>query len=127
MRLYPSLNSETDRNDTHYPTLSAEAGSVFAKLGSAGAYFEPELLGLDAATLEAFFAQEPGLEKYRHYLSTLAERKPHVRSADIEALLAEAGEALSTPDRVHSAVDADLRFRDLEQGRGEVPGRAVAL
>ena len=87
-----------------------------ARLGAAAAYFDPEILGIPDEKLNTLYASEPKLEVYRHNFDTLRLIKPHVRSAEVEAVLAETGTLRSGPSQLfRSLVDADIKF-------GEVAG-----
>ena len=56
----------------------------------------------------------PGLETYRHFFDNLQSQKPHIRSAEIESLLAEAGDPLNTPYVASSAAtQADMTFESI--------------
>ena len=47
-------------------------------------------------------------------------RKPHVLSAEMEALLADAGEMASSPDNIYSKFNnADLKFPEIKDENGE--------
>ncbi|MCX8088093.1 MAG: oligoendopeptidase F, partial [Meiothermus ruber] len=109
---YASLQLSTEGTNPHFIRMVGEARAVVAALAAAGAYLEPELLSLPKETLEAFMQAEPGLAVYRHYFEALQARRPHVRSSEVETVLA----AVSDPLGGHSATaaaatNADMQFR----------------
>ena len=109
--MFASLQSSTEATNPEFSSMASQAGMVFAGLGAAGAYFEPELLSLEPAILEGFMADTSGLEVYRHFFAELQAQKPHIRSGEIESLMAEAGDPLNTPDVAASAAtQADMTF-----------------
>ncbi len=93
---------------------------MFARFAAATAFFEPELLQIPAERLEAWAGQEPGLAVYRHYFEKLARRRAHVRSEEVEALLAAVSEPLTTPDTAADVLtNADLTFQPVAGSSGE--------
>jgi len=55
-----------------------------------------------------------------HQLHDLNRMRPHVRSVEVEAILAAAGEVASAPDTIFSMIDnADLKLPTIEDEKGE--------
>ncbi len=117
MTMYPSLLSATEGTNTHYSSMYAEAGAAYSQLAGAAAFMTPELLSIPQATIEQFMQQEPRLERYRQELRVLQKQKDHVRSGEIETLLAQVQDPLNTGYVVsNAATDADMKFQPLENG-----------
>jgi oligoendopeptidase F len=73
-------------------------------------------------------SEEPKLAVYRHYFDMLRRRKEHVRSPDVESLLAMVSDALDTPRNTHSLLaDADLHYGSVETDGGPVEVAAGTL
>jgi oligoendopeptidase F len=89
--LYASMQSAVDSADQAAQGRSQRAGALFARLGAATAYIEPELLDLAPGHLGRFLADSDELAVYEHYFDRLERRRPHVRSADVEEVLADSG------------------------------------
>src|SRR5260370_5140547 len=82
---------------------------LLVRATTAAAYIEPEILALPQTTLDRFLREVPGLELYRHQLDDLNRKRPHVRSAEIEAVLAAAGEIAVAPGTIFTMIEnADL-------------------
>jgi oligoendopeptidase F len=112
--MFASLQSSTEATNPEFSSMESQARMVFAGLAAAGAFFEPELLTLEPKVLEAFMLNTPGLETYRHFFDDLQSQKPHIRSAEIESLLAEAGDPLNTPYVAsNAATQADMTFESI--------------
>ncbi len=112
--MFASLKSSTEATNPEFSSMESQARMVFATLGAAGAFFEPELLALETEKLEVFMTGTPGLEVYRHFFDELQAKKPHIRNGEIESLLAEAGDPLSTPHIVSGAASqADMTFESI--------------
>ena len=115
--MFASLQASTEATNPEYSSMDSQARMVFAGLAAAGAFFEPELLMLELARLEEFMTATPGLEVYRHFFDNLQSQKPHIRSGEIESLLAEAGDPLSTPYVAsNAATQADMTFESITHG-----------
>jgi oligoendopeptidase F len=90
-----------------------------ARFMAAIAFAEPELLALPPETITQFMAEAPALARYRHYFDNLMRLKPHVRSAEVEAVMAQASDALATPASVYTVLaNADLKFADARTSKG---------
>ncbi|RDI96097.1 oligoendopeptidase F [Meiothermus sp. QL-1] len=112
---YASLSLATDGTNPQYSRMVGEARAVLARLAAAGAYLEPELLALGKERLAAFIEQEPALAVYRHYFEALEARRPHIRSQEVEAVLAAAADPLAGHSATaYAATNADMRFRPVE-------------
>ena len=110
--LYAGMAAAGDTGDQAAAALNSRAGGLHARRSAAAAFYEPELLKLPPETLKAWLASEPKLAIYTHYFDTLARRRAHVRSEEVETLLAEVSEPLATPGMAAGVLeDADLTFR----------------
>ncbi len=111
---YASLQLATDGTNPTFTRMLGEARAVVTQLAAAGAYLEPEILGIPQETLEAFMQKEPELAVYRHYFDGLLARKPHVRSGEVETVLAAASDPLSAHSATaYAATNADMQFRSV--------------
>ena len=109
--LYASMQRAGDTGDQNAAALSSRAGGLSARFASATAFYEPELLALDPSTLRKWTAETPALTIYAHYFDTLARRRDHVRSEEVEALLAQVAEPLSALGTAAGVLtDADMKF-----------------
>jgi oligoendopeptidase F len=65
--------------------------------------------------------EEPGLQVYRHYFDMLRRKADHVRSPEVEQVLAMASDVLDTPRSAHGTLaDADLDYGSVNTGDGEL-------
>ena len=107
--VYATMRYHEDTTRTHYQALSDRAASLAAEAGTATAFFIPEILAIPAERMESYFAQEAGLALYRHQIDDIIRAKPHVRSAEVEQVLAGFQELAQAPDRTFEMIDnADL-------------------
>jgi oligoendopeptidase F len=118
--LYASLRRSEDATNAAYTARADRAGGLRARAAAAAAFYEPEILALDPATLDAFLAENADLAIYRHYFDQLALRRDHVRSAEVEETLAQAADVTATPATIRGALEnADLTLGTIadEEGR----------
>ncbi|HWQ13768.1 MAG TPA: oligoendopeptidase F [Roseiflexaceae bacterium] len=118
--VYARLRFDVDTTDQESAALNGRAQGLAARFAAAAAFAEPELLAVDPAVLEGFMAAEPELAVYRHYLDNLRRQREHVRSAEVEELLARASEPLGAPWNAYTSLaDGDLQFRPVRGADGQ--------
>lgn len=117
---YASCISDQDTGNGKYLDMKGKAMSTFIAISSAGAFFKPEIMAISDETFESFFAQEPGLEKFRRPLTKLRRSREHVLSQECEALLASAGQIAAAPGDIGSVFrNADLHFDPVTDANGQ--------
>lgn len=101
--------------DTLDQPAAARAGqgrSLGARYGAAIAFFDPELMAIGFETLGNWIQDAPGLAFLAHYIDRLEKRQVHVRSGEVEEVLALTGDPFSGPMSVYGALNnADLAFQ----------------
>lgn len=120
LAVYAFLRCDEDTANPTYQALKGRCFSFLVDLGSATAFESPELVAIPDETLAAFYAQEPGLEKYRRYLDKARLGKEHILSAAEENLLAAVSQVSQGPSNIfESFVDADLKFPSVTDSEGK--------
>ncbi|BDI28382.1 oligoendopeptidase F [Capsulimonas corticalis] len=118
--LYAGMLAAGDAGDQEAQALTSRARELHTRFSTAVAFYDPDFLAISAEALATFQADEPKLDLYRHRFDTLALTKPHVRSSEVEGVLAQVGEISAGPHAAHSAlIDADLKFADAVTPSGE--------
>lgn len=116
---YAQMSFDVDTGDQAAAALRDRAIGVITRVSAAAAFAEPELLAVGQARLDELLAAEPALAVYAHYLDNLRRRAPHVRSGEVEQLLALAGEPLGAAASVYIMLaDGDLPFAQAADGAG---------
>ena len=116
---YCMRKADQDTRNATYQAMSGKFMSVIVALGAACSFETPEIMAIDDETLESFYAAEPGLERYRRYLTDARRMKEHTLSAAEEKLLASAGEVTGAPSDIFGNLNnADMTFPDIEDGEG---------
>lgn len=117
--VYANMRSHEDLNDSAYQALSDRVTTLSAELGSAASFTTPEILNMSADQLAQWVKDTPGLQVYQHQFDELNRRRPHVRNAEIEALLADASEVMESSDRVYSLLtNADFKLPKILDAKG---------
>lgn len=118
--VYAHLKNDQDTANTTYQALYARASSLLAQASEAVAWFEPEVLSLNDEKVWGYFDENTKLETYRHFIENILSERPHILSADQEALLAGAGEIFEASSNTFSILNnADLKFPVIENENGE--------
>ncbi len=124
MLVYANMRFHEDTRRTQYQALTDRAATLAAQFSAVIAFFVPEILAIDPATLATFFASTPDLALYQHQIDDITRARPHVRSAEVEQLLASMGELAAAPDRIFEMIDnADLPalFPQITSADGTIP------
>ena len=120
VRLYASMLRSGDVSNVANLARADRTGALSAKLHATTAFFEPELLAVPPATIIRYLDEEPGLAPYRHYFDRLSRLRDHVRSREVEELLAQASDVTSSPAQIHGTLEnAELKFGSIKDEQGE--------
>jgi oligoendopeptidase F len=93
---------------------------LFARVQAAAAYIEPEILEIEPKKLDALMSESEELAKFRHYFDKLGTRRGHVRSAEVEQVLAEVSDVATSGYYIYNALaDADLKFGKIKDEEGK--------
>jgi oligoendopeptidase F len=119
--VYANMRLHEDTSVAQYQALSDRAETLSNELSAASSYITPEVLSLDPAKLQKFIAETKGLELYKFKLDELNRRRPHIRNAEVENLLAQANDVCGTSDRVYEQfTTADLKLPQVEDKDGNL-------
>ncbi|MGH9174509.1 MAG: hypothetical protein ACRD1H_09130, partial [Vicinamibacterales bacterium] len=121
IRVYAALRASEDQTNAHYVAMADRANGLAARAKAAAAWYEPAILTLDQVTLDGYLAESDDLAVYRHYFDTLSRRRGHVRSAEVEEVLALATDTLDGFDNTWEGLtSADLTFEPFEDEDGKL-------
>jgi oligoendopeptidase F len=109
---YASNASAVDTFDQAATARAGQARSLASRTRAAMAFFDPELMAIGFETLKRWMAEVPELAFFAHYVDRLEQRSLHVRSADVEEVLALAGDPFSGAFTAFNMLsNADLKFQ----------------
>ncbi len=118
--VYGSLESSVDTTDQQAQARSGQGRSVFVQVSAATSFLNPELMAIGFDTLRSWVKQEERLAHMDHFIDELEREKDHVRSDEVEKILALSGEPLSDFYRAYNVItNADLQFADAESESGD--------
>lgn len=117
--VYANMRMHEDSTNSTYQALADRATTLANDLNTAGAYMTPEILTIPEERINAFVAETPGLELYRHALDEINRERPHVLSREMEEMLAQAGEVGNAPEHIFEMLnDADMTFPVVRDAEG---------
>ena len=118
--VYASMRRDEDTTNGLYQGMADRIMQLVVRVSTAASFIEPEILALPQQTLDRFIEETPDLALYGHQLHYLNRKRPHVRSAEVEAVLAATGEVTDAPDAIFSMIDnADLKLPTIRNEAGE--------
>ena len=117
--IYAYLRQNEDLTNSKYQAMTSRIATMASRVGAAAAFFEPEILAIPDERMDEFFQSVDALGVYRHELSEVRRQRAHIRSAEVEALLAAAGEVSRSPESIFDMLsDADMKFPVLKDDQG---------
>ncbi len=117
---YVFLRGDEDTADSHRQAMKGRCYNFLVELSQAAAFEGPELVALEEETLNRFYQQAPGLERYRRYLTRARREKDHILSPAEEALLAGASQLGSAPGEIYTTLsNADMTFPHVTGSDGQ--------
>jgi oligoendopeptidase F len=116
---YAYLSKDLDNRVSKYQAMTDRAAMLGAQAGAASAFIEPELLKLDDAVLRKMASQFPKTDVYDFFIEELIRSKPHIRSEEVEELLAMSSMVSRGPDSIFSMMDdADIVYPSITDENG---------
>ncbi|MDQ5825088.1 MAG: oligoendopeptidase F [Chloroflexota bacterium] len=119
--VYANHMHDSDTTNQETAALRDQARGMFASVAAALSFAEPELLTIPQETIERYMQEEPELQVYSHYFDMLRRKADHVRSPEVEQVLAMASDVLDTPRTAHGTLaDSDLDYGSVDTGEGSL-------
>jgi oligoendopeptidase F len=114
--------SERQHTDTRDPVANAtlsEARNLGAKIGEASAFLPPEIAAIPIEKIEVFLTDQR-LATYRHVIENITRTAAHIRSTEVEQVLAAASLLQGSPSQSYSDLtDADIVWPTIKGENGE--------
>ena len=117
---YSHMRYDQDTTNSFYQGLDDRMKNLYSQAASNLAFIVPELLSIDEGRLNDFLSEKVELKLYEHSLDEINLQRPHVLSADQEALLAEASDVFGASGNTFGMLNnADLAFPVIKDENGE--------
>jgi oligoendopeptidase F len=117
---YPSLQYDEDQRDNGVNAKRQQVQILFARLGQAESWFNPELLSIPLADVRGWMDASPDLGVYRFVIENLYRQQEHVLDEAGEKLMSLASRLASAPNDAYWALStADARFPKIVLSTGE--------
>ena len=113
------MSQAVDTTNQQATAMVGQAGSLYSRFGAATSFAEPEILAIGEATVKQWLDQDASLGAYRHYFDNLFRQQAHVRSAEVEEVLALATDPFMTVGNTQEMLaSADLTFEAATDSAG---------
>lgn len=117
---YSHMRYDQDTGNTFYQGMDDRAKNLYSQASSIFSYIVPEILTIEEEKLNRFMEEKEELTLYRQVLKEINLQRPHVLSAEQEALLAQASDVLSASSNTFGMLNnADLRFPSIKDENGQ--------
>lgn len=117
---YAHMRYDQDTTNSFYQGMDDRIKNLYSQAASGLAYIVPEILAVDEQKINSFLEEKKELQLYKQSLAEINLQRPHVLSADQEALLAQASEVLGASSNTFGMLNnADLEFPSIKDENGE--------
>jgi oligoendopeptidase F len=108
---YPQLQRDVETRNQDVAGKFQRVGAVFAKFGTATAWFTPELLKIPQATVEQWIRDTPALAPYKFTILDNYRQQQHVLDEQGEKLLSLSARLAQTPTATFQELStSDIKF-----------------
>lgn len=118
---YARLNKDLDNRQSEFQALTDRAAMLGSQAGAAFSFVEPELLALSDDQLVELSEQFEKTDIYDFYIRDLIRSRKHVRSEEVEELLASSAMMARGAESIFSMLDdADIKYPTVKDEHGNV-------
>ncbi len=117
---FPALTSSLDTRDNEVAARLQRVRTMFARFGTATAWFSPEMLRIPWETMKGWLDGTPELAPYRFGVEDLYRQQAHVLSEDKETLLSYFSPLSGAPNEAYSQLStSDIEYPQVTLADGE--------
>ncbi len=118
--VYASLQSAADATDQQAMGRAGQAGSLMSRIAATTAFSDPEMVAIGFDALREWMQEDDRLAELGHYLDRLERQQAHLRSSEVEEILAAASDPLGSPRSIYGLLtNADLTFKPAKNRKGK--------
>ena len=119
INVYASNAYAVDTLDQEAAARNGQGRSLMAKYSAATAFFDPELMQIGFEKLRQWMQDDPKLAFFAHYIDKLEKRRTHVRSGEVEEVLALVNDPFFAATSIYNALNnAELTFQPAVDSQG---------
>lgn len=116
---YAKMRQDEDTAVSKYQDLQGRTAALAVQVKSASAFFEPEVIAIPDGRLKDFFAEEPKLKDYAHFIDDIVRLKEHTLNPAEEKIMALASEVGRGANNVYTMLNnADIKFPKVKDEHG---------
>ncbi len=116
---YAKLNQDLDTRVSRYQAMTDRAAMITSQAHAAFSYLEPELLKIENDKLREMAAKFPETDVFDFYIEELIRSREHIRSEEVEELLAQSTMMARGADTVFGMLDdADIKYPKITDENG---------
>jgi oligoendopeptidase F len=117
---YGSLGAATDANNQDALARMGQGMGLMHKMASASSFIKPELMNIGIDTLRQWLKEEPALQVYAHFIDDLEHEQAHIRSQDVEEVIAQAGQATGASFQTFTSLtSSEIKFQPAIDSQGQ--------
>ena len=118
--VYATMSYSVDVTDQAAAARTDRTRSAFAQVAAAMSFAVPEMIAIGLPKLRQWAASSPRLAHLDHHFDRLERLQGHVRSADVEEVLMQASDPISSAVAAHGVLaNADMQFAPAVGADGE--------
>ncbi|MEZ4671765.1 MAG: hypothetical protein R3E39_28000 [Anaerolineae bacterium] len=116
------MSQACDTGDQEAIGMTGQASGLFGRFAAAAAFSSQNCwrLGIEAK-LNQWMAEEPRLAVLKHYIHNLFRKQQHVRSPEVEEVIAMTREPFRAGGQHRDAHSADMQFTQYASARVAAP------
>ncbi|MGH8016586.1 MAG: oligoendopeptidase F, partial [Candidatus Zixiibacteriota bacterium] len=112
---YARLNRDIDNRVSKYQSMTDRAAILSSQAGAAFSFVEPELLKMADSELLIYASQFPKTDLYDFYIRELIRSRKHVRTEEVEEILAQSAMVARGADNIFTMLDdADITYPSIK-------------
>ena len=120
VQLFATLRRSEDATNAAAAAMDSRGYGLLARFEAASAFIPVEILAIPPKDLASWAHDEPGLAPYAHLLTTIERKRAFTRSAEVEAILAQAQDVTSAGETIaQNLTDGELPYGTIQDERGE--------